>query len=302
MPVLASTAGSKAALPVAQLLGNLSRTSFGWSGIGWRHALLFSLAAVRGDAVDVIVERSFHGRLHEQARNARRYIERNALRRKIVKSGGRAEATRILNYPFPAVEKSLVNAVYHRGYDQREPVEVRINPDGIEILSYPGPDASIRLEALAGEKIIARRYRNRRIGEFLKELDLTEGRSTGILKIRKAMETNGSPPPRSSTDEGRTYFLVELPVHQELAGVKAHDEAHQELTEAKILSFVSGRPRSRPEIAEHLGQKGRSGHLYRSIDRLRSLGFVELTLPDKPQSRNQRIRIAENGVAWLASR
>jgi len=29
---------------------------------------------------------------------------------------------------------------------------------------------------------VSRRYRNRRIGEFLKELNLTEGRSTGIPK------------------------------------------------------------------------------------------------------------------------
>ena len=115
----------------------------------------------------------------------------------------------------------MVNAVYHRGYDQREPVEVRVNPEGIDIVSYPGPDASIRIEALASDKIVARRYRNRRIGEFLKELDLTEGRCTGIPIIREAMANNGSPPPRFSTDEGRTYFVTELPVHAELKGLQA---------------------------------------------------------------------------------
>ena len=78
------------------------------------------------------------------------------------------------------MEEALVNAVYHRGYDQPDPVEVRVNPEGIEVVSYPGPDASIRIEVLNGDKIVARRYRNRRIGEFLKELDLTEGRCTGI--------------------------------------------------------------------------------------------------------------------------
>ena len=79
------------------------------------------------------------------------------------------------------------------GYDQPKPVEVRVNPDGIDIVSYPGPDPSIRIEALSGDKIVARRYRNRRIGEFLKELDLTEGRCTGIPIIRAAMARNGSP-------------------------------------------------------------------------------------------------------------
>ena len=60
-----------------------------------------------------------------------------------------------------------------------------------------------------------RRYRNRRIGEFLKELDLTEGRSTGIPKILRAMKENGSPSPEFEFDEDHTYFLVRLPAHPE---------------------------------------------------------------------------------------
>jgi ATP-dependent DNA helicase RecG len=148
--------------------------------------------------------------------------------------------TRLFNYPFPAIEEAVVNALYQRSYEQREHVEVRVNPDGIEVVSYPGPDASIRTEALNGDKIVARRYRNRRIGEFLKELALTEGRSTGIPTIRTAMAENGSPSPRFSTDEARKHFLVELPVHPEMP----HDAAHQVLTETEasiVRSFRGSR-------------------------------------------------------------
>lgn len=100
---------------------------------------------------------------------------------------------------------------------------------------------------------------------------------------------------------------MELPVHPQLPGVQAHDEAHdeahQELTEseARIVAFVSTQPRSRPEIADHLSLKSRSGHLYKSIDHLRNLGFIELTIPDKPQSRNQKMRITDKGETWLGS-
>jgi ATP-dependent DNA helicase RecG len=51
------------------------------------------------------------------------------------------------------------------------------------------------------------------IGGFLKELDLTEGRATGIPKIIRAMRENGSPEPIFETEEERTTFLVRLPAH-----------------------------------------------------------------------------------------
>ena len=50
-------------------------------------------------------------------------------------------------------------------------------------------------------RAVSRRYRNRRVGEFLKELDLTEGRSIGISKILKVMAANGSPAPEFETDD-----------------------------------------------------------------------------------------------------
>ncbi|MEX1028000.1 MAG: RNA-binding domain-containing protein [Candidatus Paceibacterota bacterium] len=264
----------------------------------------------KGPGGGEIIEKSFQGPVHEQIRNCLKYLQNDVIREKIIKHKDRAESTRFFNYPFPALEEVVVNAVYHRSYEQREPVEVRVNPDGIDVVSYPGPDASIRVEALNQEKIVARRYRNRRIGDFLKELDLTEGRCTGIPTIRAAMEENGSPAPRFSTDADRTYFLVELPVHPQLPGVfhahdgahdGAHDEAHDDLTETelKVLWFLRNEPQSRAAIAEYLGLKSRSGHLYRSIDHLRGVGLAELTIPDKPQSKHQKMRITDEGKAWL---
>lgn len=97
------------------------------------------------------------------------------------------------NYPFAAIEEAVVNAVYHRSYEIREPIEIRIYQDEILILSYPGPDRSVKLESFEKGRVNSRRYRNRRIGEFFKDLKMTEGRSTGIKKIIDAMVENGSP-------------------------------------------------------------------------------------------------------------
>ena len=108
----------------------------------------------------------------------------------------------------------MVNAVYHRSYEIREPIEVRITPQELLVLSFPGPDRSIRMEDLQAGRAVSRRYRNRRIGEFLKELDLTEGRSTGIPKVLRVMQANGSPQPRFESDDERSSFLIRLPVHE----------------------------------------------------------------------------------------
>ena len=68
--------------------------------------------------------------------------------------------------------------------------------------------ASVRLYQLRQGKAVPRRYRNRRIGAVLEELDITEGRSTGNPQILRAMKKIGSPPPWF--DEGHSCFLVRL--------------------------------------------------------------------------------------------
>ena len=99
------------------------------------------------------------------------------------------------------------------GYDVREPVEVRIMEDRIHIVSYPGPDRSISEKSLEDKNMIARKYRNRRIGEFLKELKLTEGRNTGVPKIKRALKNNGSKEPEFETNDTRDYFITTIFMH-----------------------------------------------------------------------------------------
>lgn len=163
-----------------------------------------------GEGGDILREQSFTGPLHQQLRDALLYLKNVIIKEEVVKSSDKAEADRFFNYPYAAIEESLSNAVYHKGYDSREPIEVRVLPDRIEILSHPGADRSISIEGLRAYRALSRRYRNRRVGEFLKEMRLTEGRNTGLHKIVRASRENGSPDPLFETDEDRLYFLVTL--------------------------------------------------------------------------------------------
>jgi ATP-dependent DNA helicase RecG len=62
---------------------------------------------------------------------------------------------------YVALEEALSNAVYHRAYDEREPIEVRVENDRIEIVSFPGHDRFVTLEGLKSYRVSNCRYRNR---------------------------------------------------------------------------------------------------------------------------------------------
>ncbi|MNV09520.1 Divergent AAA domain protein [compost metagenome] len=257
-----------------------------------------------GDRFD---EKTFKGPLANMAREALAYIQRNYLHQTVIKHPDRAEATRIWNFPYAAVEEALVNAVYHRSYEEREPIEVRISQQEFVILSFPGPDRSIRLEDLRAGRAVSRRYRNRRIGEFLKELDLTEGRSTGIPKILKVMAANGSPAPLFETDDDRISYVVRLPAHpQSLSSGATTGEVTMEVTMevamevATLLKVVDGEM-SRQELQAAMGLRNadhfRKAYILPAI----ASGKLEMTLPDQPKSRLQRYRLTAQGHQWLKS-
>lgn len=205
---------------------------------------------------DLFEEKIFQGPLHHQIQQTLSYLRNTHIEERVIKHEDRAEAERFYNYPFPALEEAVVNAVYHRSYQEREPIEIRVTPENIKVLSFPGPVRSVKMEDFEEGPVIARRYRNRRIGEFLKELDLTEGRGTGIPKIRRNMEKNGSPDPEFHTDEQRTHFLVTLPVHSDFEQETDEPEqtSHKQNTTSEKVGEKLGK--GWEKVGNKLGKKG----------------------------------------------
>ena len=167
------------------------------------------------DVGDHFDEKILHGPIHLQLQEALDYIRSQVIVEKVVKVDDKAEANRAYNYPYTAIEEVLSNAVYHKSYDDRNPIEVRIEPTSIIVYSLAGPMPPITNDDLKNERVLSRNYRNRRIGDFLKELDLTEGRCTGIPTIQEELAKNGSPRAFIETDEDRSYFITRLFIHEE---------------------------------------------------------------------------------------
>ena len=161
-----------------------------------------------------MTEKIFTGPLDRQLKDSLSYIKNYIIKEKISKVSDAAEAIRIYNYPYAAIEEALCNAVYHKSYQIGEPITVMITPEKMEITSLPGPDRTITDEDLKNYHLVSKRYRNRRIGDFLKELKLIEGRNTGIPTILRALKNNGSDYPVFETDEQRSFFTITIPVNK----------------------------------------------------------------------------------------
>ena len=185
---------------------------------------------------DRFTEKILHGPIHLQLEAALTYIREQVLLEKVIKVLGDEKAVRCYNYPYEALEEILANAVFHKSWDNHNPIEVRINYNSIEVLNFEGPMFPITDADLKKPRIISRNYRNRRIGDFLKEMHMTEGRSTGFPKIYRAVKRNDSPMPIFETDERNAHFLATIPIHQAFVDEKAYlasigkelDEGNQE--------------------------------------------------------------------------
>ena len=280
-------------------------------------------------------EHYFKGPLHLQLRDALSFIKTQIIGEQVIKHDNKAEADRFYNFPYAAVEEALSNAVYHKSYELGSPIEVQVWPDKIEMLSFPGPVPPVNASILKTQKrIIAREYRNRRIGDFLKELRLTEGRGTGLPSIYKAMADNGSPIPVFETDAEATYFLVTLPVHTAVSNQESNGASILSFNNIEeIIAFSNGASNGagngagnqvveiinreihdrvkemlellstslkREQLFEKMELSNQTKNRLKYLDPLIKIGWIEKEFPDEITNPNQTYQTSESGKKILS--
>ena len=224
---------------------------------------------------DGMTERVFTGPIQYQLRDALLYIKNYIISERVFKIDGQPESKKIVNYPYKAVEEILSNAVYYRSYQIQEPIVVRITPASMEVTSFPGFDRSISDDKIRKYDFRARVYRNRRIGDFLKELHLIEGRNTGFPTALKALSENGSGKFRIEMDDERRYLSVTIPVHPSFLPKMAKISGDYE---NRIIEIVGGAPSTITAISKALGYKGITKKLRTTLDQLVVEGKVNKKL------------------------
>ncbi len=227
-----------------------------------------------------MVEKSFTGPIQRQLKDALMFINNYVLKEKVYKFDDMAEAKRVYNYPYRAIEELLTNAVYHKAYTVNEPITIRKTPNELEITSFPGFDRSITDQNIKNYEIRSRIYRNRRIGDFFKELKLTEGRNTGIPNTIAALKENGSKYPIFEMDQDRRFISVILKINDAFL-----EEDNKQITSTNkrlskkeikknVLKVLLEEQMSLNELSKRLGYSGISKTLTTAIKELEEDSYL----------------------------
>ncbi len=261
-------------------------------------------------------EKIFTGPLGFQIDGALTYIKGMIITKMVKESPKANEEWGYFNYPIKAVEEALINAVYHRDYKENAPVEIRIKPKGMEIISWPGPLPPLDNQKLKLGDVSLRRYRNPGLGHFLKQMRLVRGKGTGLEKMRFLMENNGNPAPVFETDKKRRFFRIFLPIHPQFAPqgpvLETQPKPLKEINEivlslsqvcpkaidirnAALLLLTAQEPVSLESLMFKLNQTNKSRFRKGFIKPLMKSGFLEYTISQKPRSGKQKYVITERG-------
>lgn len=193
----------------------------------------------------------------------------------------------LLNYPDLALRELLMNACMHRDYQSNMPIRLYQYEDRIEILNAGGLYGEARPENFP----TVNDYRNPIVAEAMRGLKYVNMFNRGIQRVKNLLKENGNPEPIFTVDK-ITAFEVTVRPSLSLNLVTSEENVTKSVTKLTetvndIIAFCST-PRSMTEIMEHIGFKHRYNVKHRYIDPLIDSGVLMMTIPDKPNSRNQK--------------
>lgn len=187
-----------------------------------------------------------------------------------------------------ALKEAVINAIVHSDYTYNTSPIIELYSDRIEITSGGGLPQELSQEEFL-EGVTA--PRNKELIRVFKDVDLIENIGSGVLRILDAYD--------KSCFIFMDHFLrvsfkyKENPFEYDTEQVKPNKLTEQVKPNKKeermelIMEFCST-PKSVKEIMEYIGLKHRPTFIYDYLNPLLEEGKLQMTIPDKPKSRNQK--------------
>lgn len=223
--------------------------------------------------------------------------------------------------PREALREAVLNAVAHRDYSNPAPIQIRVYDDRISLWNPGTLPPNWTLDKILGMHASA--PHNPGIANAFFRAGMIEAWGRGIGHIMETCQAAGTAQPKwfvesdglrlefvfaGTVDEARPDFEgrpTDTPTFKATPSASVQLESQLELqpeSKPKLLAtsvlqqLVRG-PMSKAELSRNLGQKRISGQLNKVIRTLLAHGTIDYTIPDKPQSPQQKYHLTEAGLA-----
>ena len=243
----------------------------------------------------------------------------------------------VWSIPMAAIRELVINAIVHASYaEYGTPIRVAFFDDHVEVENPGGLMPGITPETIIGS---GSRLRNPAIARVFKEIGLMEEWGTGLIGVANELAERGLPPLEVVELPGSVRMIIRIPNHmpsieprpgtvrggsqlhradhprasehdpglsEDDPGLSEHDpglsehDASMTPQGVAMLRVSAEHPAHRDELLQAVGLGPAYGNYKRHIAPLVDGGLLAMTAPEAPKSKNQRYKITEKGLVFLA--
>ena len=248
-----------------------------------------------GREADILREVKFSANLITMLNKLDGFVDTSLVERKPIPVSVLREE-QVLNYPYWALRELVMNAVMHRDYQSNMPIRLYQFDDRIEIMNAGGLYGNARPENFPN----VNDYRNPIVAETMKVLGYVNRFSRGVSRVNEELQGNGN---------GKAVFnfdlmtVFEVTVKSSKEYLKINAPVTEQVTE-QVTSLINllDKEMDRQELQHKLGLTHRENFRANYLKPALEQGFVEMTIPDKPNSRLQRYRLTDKGKKVLKNK